>query len=203
MSVADVVNPIPDLVCITGGIGSGKSVVARLLRLENYPVFDCDWEATVLMETDPEVKREVRNLLGHDAYNADGSRNRQYISSRIFADEEMRKSLNAIVHAAVRKRMMEWLLSASRPAFVESAIPVVSGLAWLCEQVWIVDAPLDLRIARTIARSNLTEEEVRRRIQSQACEWTELERHWHIETIKNYREHSLLLQIEKLLNKTK
>ncbi len=90
-----------ELIGITGGIGSGKSVVSRILRLNGEMVYDCDTEARRIMETDEAVIGQLRALLGEEAYTSDGHLNKPHVA-RIFTDATLRNAVNAIVHAAVR-----------------------------------------------------------------------------------------------------
>ena len=187
------------MILICGGIGAGKSVVSRIIRLRGHEVLDCDYEARLLMEHDKQTRAEVQSLLGPEAYFADGSRNRAYISERVFGNPALLESLNAIVHgrirALIRSREEE---CGSGELFVECAIPTTSGISEMASEIWYVTAADDERISRVMARSLLSAEQVRSRIQVQQREYRNLPAEiTHI--IANDGSKSLLLQIEALI----
>lgn len=140
------------IIGITGGIGSGKSTIAHELAKRGYTVYDCDQEAKRIIAENPDVQQEIIDLLGEEAF-IDGEYNTKYVSSCVFPPSlkgrpgEALKRLNAIVHPAVGLDIMK-----RQPDFVESAILYESGLDILCDRVIVIDAPEDIRIARTIAR---------------------------------------------------
>ena len=135
------------IVGITGGIGSGKSTIAQALRQRGFSVYDCDAEAKRIIVEDEAVRKAIVGLLGEKAY-VDGKYNTAYVAQRVFEDAGLREQLNAIVHPAV-----EHDIRVKQPDFVESAILYESGLDKLCEKVIVVDAPEEIRLARTINRN--------------------------------------------------
>ena len=135
------------LIALTGGIGSGKSVVSRMLQVMGYQVYDCDSRAKQLMTDDETVRGQLIVEFGTETYLADGTLNRQHLSTVAFSNDEARARLNAIVHPAVGLDIMK-----RKPDFVESAILYESGLDILCDRIIVIDAPEEIRIARTIAR---------------------------------------------------
>lgn len=152
---------------ITGGIGSGKSVVSELLRSMGYPVFDTDREAKMLMETSTVIRTELIALFGPETY--EGNRlNRPYLASRIFTDENARLQVNGIVHPEVRRYLLEWSEAQnSEIVFFESAILYESNFYKMADRIWVVTAPDEIRIERTVARDKATPEQVRARMESQ------------------------------------
>lgn len=159
------------LIAITGGIGSGKSVVSRILRAYGYPVYDCDSEAKRIMDSDPTIKQQLREQISPDSVRADGSIDRPHIAKIVFADTACLAALNAIVHTAVRTHLRQWVENApDGPVFVETAILYESGLNEDVDTEWRVVAPDELRIARTIARSNLSRQQVVARMHAQETE---------------------------------
>lgn len=157
------------LVAITGGIGTGKSVVSRMLGVMGYPVYDCDSEAKRLMVSDEELVAGIKNLLGNDAYALDGSLNREYVASCIFSDKALVAQMNALVHPAVLRDITRWASNTgSESNFVETALLRESNMVVILDDVWEVTAPLELRIKRVARRSNLTEEQTRARISNQS-----------------------------------
>lgn len=136
------------IIGITGGIGSGKSTIARELARRGYAVYDCDREAKRIITEDERVRQQIISLLGAEAF-ADGKYNTDYVSRRVFAAPELLDALNAIVHPAVVQDILHQKASI---LFVESAILFESEIDRLCEQIVLVDAPEEVRLERTIAR---------------------------------------------------
>lgn len=149
------------IIGITGGIGSGKSTIAAELARRGYRVYDCDAEAKRIIAENRDVQAQIITLLGEEAF-ADGRYNTSFVARRVFTDASLLSQLNAIVHPAVKADVLR-----AKPDFVESAILYEAGLDRLCDRVVYVDAPLELRIARTVARDHCDAEQVRARIHSQ------------------------------------
>ena len=138
------------IIGITGGIGSGKSTIARELAKRGFVVYDCDQEAKRIVAENKEVQQAIIDLLGEEAFSNSQSQrqyNTVYVAKRVFSDPSLLVQLNAIIHPAVGKDILE-----KKPDFVESAILYESGLDKLCDKVIVVKAPEEVRIARTIAR---------------------------------------------------
>lgn len=159
----------PQLIAITGGIGSGKSVVSRILAILGYPVFDCDSEAKALMDKDPEIHRRLAAEI-HPATVVDGLIDRRVLAEIVFADREKLAILNSIVHSAVKERLTEWCHENEGVKFVETAILYSSGLNRMVDAEWHIDAPTELRVERVMKRNGLTREQVLARIESQKAE---------------------------------
>lgn len=188
------------LIGITGGIGAGKSVVSRILRLKGYQVYDCDSRAKWLMENSPAIFDPLIERYGPEVMSLCGL-NRTMLAERVFAIEEERLWLNALVHGAVRDDLLNWCDGLETGiGFVESAIMVSSKLDKICDWIWLVDAPLELRKARAMSRGGVTEENLELRIRSQRFEFDGLPPD-KVERIENDDSSSLLVQIERLLEK--
>lgn len=157
------------IIGITGGIGAGKSVVSRILRGLGYPVFDCDYEAKVLMGCNSELMRSLVELVGEATYS-NGELDRAYLASVIFTDAEKRSAVNKLVHTAVRQEFQRRAQDTSGLFFVEAAIMASSGLAALCDSVWVVDAPVELRFKRALERGGISPEDLSKRFESQSNE---------------------------------
>lgn len=155
------------LIAITGGIGSGKSVVSRVLRAMGYPVFDCDSEAKAIMDADTGIHRRLCQEI-HPAVVTDGLIDRRLLGEIVFNDSTRLAALNSIVHTAVKAHLAHWSESQSGPAFVETAILFESGLNASVDAEWRVESPLELRIERVMKRNGLTREQVEARIASQS-----------------------------------
>ena len=171
------------IIGITGGIGSGKSTIAHALAARGYAVYDCDQEAKRIIAEDQEVQAAICALLGDEAFAEVPSNqvpstkvyNTAYVASRVFAEPELLKQLNGIVHPAVKADIERSAISIQHSEFFffESAILYEAGLDGICDRIILVEAPEEVRIARTLQRDyhgEATEEninKVRARIQAQ------------------------------------
>lgn len=185
---------------ITGGIGSGKSVVSRILRCNGFVVYDCDTEAKRLMTEDLDLKEALKSQIGPEVYEKDGNLNRRFLSKKIFYDLNVRKKVNNLVHTAVFRDIQQEIDRHKEIFFVESAILATSSLTELCQEIWLVESPLSERIRRIINRDGLEEEEINRRIESQECEFEAIEKLKPI-VLENDDHTSLLVEIRKLTDK--
>jgi dephospho-CoA kinase len=169
------------IIAITGGIGAGKSVVSSMLRAMNYPVYDCDENAKRIMDTDAAIKKRLSDAFGEEVI-VDGTINRPRLSAIVFKDKEKLKQLNHIVHSSVLNDFQAQAADCdSRLFFVESAIVYQSGIDKIVDEVWLVDAPREVRVERVKRRNGLTESQVVARIESQRAELN----HHHDFTIVN------------------
>lgn len=192
------------LIAITGGIGSGKSMVSRMVQVMGYQVYDCDSRAKALMVHDKEVRQQLTEAFGDETFLADGSLNRVHLAEVAFADHDSRTRLNAIVHPATARDMSRWAeeqqSNGATIAFVETALLRTAGLDRLMNEVWHVTAPEEVRIQRVMARSGLTATQVKSRIAAQAVEET-VSSGEH--PLVNDGDTSLLAQVMQLLNQNK
>ena len=181
---------------IAGGIGSGKSVVSRLLSVMGYPTYDCDSRAKWLMNHNITLKNQITALLGMKAY-CGAVLDNGYVASRIFADGGLLKQINSLVHPVVKADIALWAEShEGRRCFVETALLTESGLGMMAQDVWVVDAPVDVRIERVARRSALTEAQIRKRISAQ----TDVTTLPGVHLIVNDGKCALLPQLLHLLN---
>lgn len=155
---------------LTGGIGSGKSTVARVFGVLGIPVFDADEESKRLLRGDPVVKNAVIAAFGAAVYPG-GELDRAALAAIVFNDPEALQRLNAIAHPAVRKRLGAWLDAQRSPyALVEAALLVDTGWYRSMDHLIVVTAAEPQRIKRVMARDGATEEEVRARMRHQVRE---------------------------------
>ena len=156
---------------ITGGIGSGKSTIAKQLRAMGYAVYDTDSEAKRLIVEDAHVRQQIEQLFGSEVYK-DGVYQTALVAQRVFADHSLLAKLNAIVHPAVKADIMCWAqkINHATPCFVECAILYQAGFDSLCDKVVAVTAPEDLRLARAIKRDCTSLNKVRARMRAQESE---------------------------------
>jgi dephospho-CoA kinase len=152
---------------LTGGIGSGKTTVAKIFETLGIPVFYADTEAKVLLDESEEIKSGLINLFGAALY-ADGKLNRKELASHIFNDKEAIQKVNSIVHPAVTKRFEEWRAK-QKATYVlqEAAILFETGGYKRFDKNILVSAPKEIRIKRIMQRDGLTEDEILARMQNQ------------------------------------
>lgn len=190
------------LIGITGGIGAGKSVVSRILRLRGEIVYDCDYEARRLMDFSQEIKCGIREGLGEECVAPDGNLDRKRIAEIVFSEREKLETLNRLVHSAVREDVMEILRKKNEERcprmFVESAILAGSRLAEICSEIWMVEADMELRFKRAIARGGIDSEDLRRRIHAQENEFSSLPPE-KVKVIRNDGTLSLLGSLDLLM----
>lgn len=158
----------PLIVGITGGIGSGKSTVARYLRAQGYKVYDTDKEAKKIQNENVDVRQATIQLFGNEAYT-DNIMNRAYIAKRVFEDKILLEKLNKIVHPAVKDDFLSWIEAnkLDKILFVESAILFESGFNLLVDKVLLISAKKETRIYRVMRRDKATREQVIQRIENQ------------------------------------
>ena len=164
---------------LTGGIGSGKSTIAKQLRQMGYAVYDTDSEAKRLIVEDAAVRKQMIQLFGSDVYK-DGIYQTAFVAQRVFTDKSLLAQLNAIVHPAVRADILRWATMQDSPSFrkrlgvglcfVECAILYQAGFDTLCDKVVAVTAPEEVRLARVLARDHSTIDKVRARMRAQEAE---------------------------------
>ncbi|HMC96871.1 MAG TPA: dephospho-CoA kinase [Flavobacteriales bacterium] len=155
---------------LTGGIGSGKSTVAAVLRVLEVPVFDADGAGKDLLDTDPALANAVKARFGDGLYR-DGRLDRKALADIVFADPKALSELNALVHPAVRRSFQDWIAEQKAPYVVmEAAILAETGGYAAFDRIIAVSAPEDLRVQRVMRRDGLGEEAVRARLRNQTGE---------------------------------
>ena len=153
---------------LTGGIGSGKSFVARHFLALGIPVYFADKEAKRLMNKDTNLKQAIKDLLGTEAYHTNGWLNRAYVAKQIFENRSHLKAINGLVHPAVKEDFLLWAnQQASSYVLEESAILFENGLDASFDKIIVVTAPEELRISRVIKRDSVTEKQVMARMKQQ------------------------------------
>lgn len=161
---------------ITGGIGSGKTHVSRLLSAEfRIPVYDSDSEARRLMVASEEIREGLVRLLGSGAYTPSGELCKPVVAQFLFASKSHAALVNAIVHPVVKADFLRWAASQVGDVAFESAILVEAGFREVVDCLLTVTAPEPLCVQRAMARDHAIEEQVRRRMACQAAENLRLE----------------------------
>lgn len=189
----------PYKIGITGGIGSGKSVVSRLLRLMDVPVYDCDSMAKRLMHENCSIREALISTVGDNVYDATGQLNRAYLASYIFGDANRVAAINRIVHPVVRADFKQWVWHTGKAIVaIESAILFEANMDGDVDTVWLIHAPEEIRLRRAMYRDASDEKAVRNRMKNQLSEQEYMDRADHI--VYNDNNHSLIKQVKDLLH---
>ena len=162
---------------ITGGIGSGKSYVCKLLAARGITVYDCDAAAKRLMRTSPTLRRQLTELIGTNTYQPDGMLNKAVVAQFLLASEQNAKAIDAIVHPAVFRDFIE-----SGVDWMESAILYESGINRLVDRVLVVTAPEPVRIRRIMQRDGISA--------GKAREW--IDRQWPQDRIRALADYEIV-----------
>ena len=156
---------------VTGGIGSGKTTVCRLFEEMDIPVYYADIEAKKLMNSDKELKRKIKELLGKEAYHRNGRLDRKYVASIVFKDKKKLEALNAIVHPAVAEDGKKWFAQQkTKYAIKEAALLVENASYKQLDFLIVVTAPVEMRIKRVVKRDKSDYNQVKLRIANQLPE---------------------------------
>jgi dephospho-CoA kinase len=167
------------IIGLTGGIGSGKSTVAKIFAQLGIPVLDADATAKAIMNEDRSVKTKLIELFGEDAYK-ENQLNRPYIAQIVFEDAFKLQQLNAIIHPITIQYAKEWASKQSAPYVIkEAALFFESGSSEGVEKIIGVTAPKHIRIQRVMQRDQITREDVIKRMEHQLedslkmklCDW--------------------------------
>lgn len=185
---------------ITGGIGSGKSVIASLLQLSGIPVYIADTESKKLTETSPVIRRKLTELFGEELY-AKGTLNKPLLASFIFGNPELLRKVNAIIHPEVDRHFNEWAKQQQTKACaIESAILFESGFNHIVDETLMIYAPMEVCIARALRRDVTTREEIIQRIQNQMSDELKKEKCDYV--IYNDNIHALIPQVAQFIHYT-
>jgi dephospho-CoA kinase len=183
---------------ITGGIGSGKSVVCRLFQVLGVPVYDSDFRAKWVMVNDAQLRDELRAAFGPETFDAQFQLNRTHLARVAFADPTALARLNELVHPAVGRDFARWvaLRAAEGHPYIlkEAALLYESGAYRQLDQIITVFAPLEIRQARVLRRDpHRTPDDVLAIIGKQMSEAEKMVRAEHI--IRNDDQHLLIPQV--------
>lgn len=161
------------VVGLTGGIGSGKTTVAKQFASLGIPVYIADEEAKKLMNNSKVIKRKLIQLFGNEAYIGN-QLNKPFIANIIFNDKSYLQKMNAIVHPKVASHFKKWLLKQQEPYVIkEVAILFENGSYKQCDYTITVTAPKKLRIVRLLKRDDTTEDKIEAIMKNQ---WTDDEK---------------------------
>ena len=153
---------------LTGGIGSGKSLIANIFNHLNIPVFNADTESSVILSTDFHVRKILTEWFGEVLF-AGGKPDRALLAKIIFTDHEALVKVNQLIHPMVRNRFMEWHVQHQNKPYVllEAAILFESGFHQFMDRTILVTCPEEVRIQRVIARDRCTPTDVINRMKNQ------------------------------------
>ena len=156
------------IVGLTGGIGSGKTIVSQLFKTLGCVIYNSDNRAKDLY-FNSEVKQQVISLLGQEVYTNNGELNKVFISQIVFSDDDKLKQLNAIIHPAVKKDFDLFVKSYLSNTLIikESALLFEENLYLNCDTTILVTAPTELKIERIIKRNSLSKTEIEKRMLTQ------------------------------------
>jgi dephospho-CoA kinase len=186
---------------ITGGIGSGKSLVSRIFTCLGAPVYDADSRAKALMSTDAELAELIKKEFGPLSYRPDGTLDRTYISRLTFGKSDRLEKLNNLVHPRVADDYKNWLQAQGERNYVlrEAALLYEAGSFKTIDKMIVVSAPENLKIKRVLARdSHRSREEVKAIMSSQWPDEEKLKRADFI--IYNDNQHLVIPQVLMLHN---
>ncbi len=161
------------IIGLTGGIGSGKSTIAKWFSESGIPVYNSDWEAKKLMNENEKIIFQLTELFGEKTYE-NGVYNSKFVASKVFEDKELLKKLNQIVHPEVFNHFHNWVKNQKAVFLVkEAAILFESGSYKDCDAVISVVADEKIRIGRVMNRDEISEKQIRQRMNNQ---WTDEQR---------------------------
>ncbi len=184
---------------ITGGIGSGKTTVCKVFETLGIPVFYADTVAKQLMTADPILVAGVKDTFGAASYTESGQLNNQHIAGIVFNNQLELDKLNALVHPAVFRAFDQW--SNTIPDTVpytlkEAALLFESGSYQMCDKTILVTAPLALKIARVMERDQVSEAQVRARMDKQFTDEQKAKMADYF--VQNTMDNSIILQVLEL-----
>ena len=161
---------------LTGGIGSGKSTVAKIFETLGVPVYNADEEAKKMMKSDEELKASLINNFGAETYK-DGLLDRKYLAAIVFNDDHKLELLNSLIHPATIRDASEWIKKQKSPYVIkEAALIFEAGAADMLDMIIGVSAPHELRIKRVMNRDGVSREEVLKRMSSQLDDEVKMKR---------------------------
>ncbi|WP_420573145.1 dephospho-CoA kinase [Kordia sp.] len=156
------------IVGLTGGIGSGKTTIAKMFHKLGVSIYIADIEAKKLMHTSVEIKEELIAAFGEETY-IDGELNRSYLSNIVFNKPEELKKINAIVHPRVGRHFKDWYAERSEEKYVikEVAILFENDSYKQCDKIITVVAPIEERFRRLLLRDKTTKQAIQNRMNNQ------------------------------------
>jgi|688.fasta_scaffold05987_20 dephospho-CoA kinase len=188
----------PAIICITGGIGSGKSTIAKYIESKGFPVYNSDLAAKKISESD-EVLLEIKAKISNEVF-INNQLDRKRLGQLVFEDKNLLNKLNGIIHPRVKKDFENWLLINQNHKFVfkESALVFEANLNKNCQKIISVLAPKAERIRRVKARDLLDEKEIKNRMKNQVSD--KIRRQFSDFCLYNKNLEKTLLKTDAILN---
>ena len=161
---------------LTGGIGSGKTIVATIFKVLGIPVYNADLAARRLMQQDPVLRQQIINAFGPESYLQNGL-NRPFISAIVFSNKAKLDLLNSIVHPHTIKDSQTWFNAQKSPYAIKEAALIFESAAWKkLDKIIGVYAPAELRIKRVVERDGISRQQVVQRMNQQMSEEEKMNR---------------------------
>ncbi len=184
---------------ITGGMGSGKSLVCEILKLHRIPIYDADSKAKQLNDNSPVIKEQLIALFGPELYTEDGRLDRRMLASYIFNNKEHLAKVNKIIHTQLALDFQEWTTAHQHHPIVaiDAAVLLEANFQQYVDKVITITAPEKIRIERVKQRDNLTEKEIKARMASQMSEEEKIKKSDFV--IINDNKRSLIQQVDNIL----
>jgi len=191
--------PSSKIIGLTGGIGSGKTTVAKYIEDCGFPVYYSDDRAKTIVNDNDDLKLKIKELLGEEAYDANGIYDRKYVAEKVFNDKELLQSLNEIIHPAVRLDFENWVSKQSKYlVFKETALLFELRLNLQCYKSLLVTAEDNIRIKRVMNRDGKTYREVETIMEKQMPEKNKIKQADYI-IYNNTNLNDLKEQTEKII----
>lgn len=184
---------------LTGGIGSGKSTAANLFKEKGVPVFEADKVSKSILSNNTDVKREVQQLLGDEAYGDDRQPDRKFIANRVFNDDRLLDGLNKILHPRVHESFDRWKDTTNSDYVIyEAAIIFEHGTEGQFDATLLITADKENRIKRVMERDQVTRKQVENRMENQWEDAEKIDKATYV--IENNALKKLALNIDQLHN---
>jgi dephospho-CoA kinase len=167
LSISSKENKEPILVGLTGGIGSGKSTIAKIFETLSVPIFNSDKEAKNIINNNSDVVNAIKKEFG-EVYK-DGELNSELVANIVFSDKAALEKLNAIIHPKVGEAFNKWISLHSEASILikEAAILIESGVYKELDKIILVTSPEEVRIKRVMSRDSISAAKVKERIGKQ------------------------------------
>ncbi|MGE6396565.1 dephospho-CoA kinase [Chryseobacterium scophthalmum] len=163
--------PAPKIIGLTGGIGSGKTTVAKFIEDFGFPVYYSDDRAKDIVNDNDDLKVKIKELLGDESYDENGLYNRKFVAEKVFNNKDLLQSLNEIIHPAVRLDFEDWVKKQTKYLiFKETALLFELKLHKQCYRSVLVTAEDNIRIKRVMDRDGKTYREVQSVMEKQMSE---------------------------------
>jgi dephospho-CoA kinase len=163
----------PRMIGVTGGIGSGKSLICKIFSCLGVPVYDADSRAKSIMTSDDVLTERIKATFGDGSYDTNGSLNRSFLASEVFSSNDKLEKLNQLVHPRVQLDFENWVEGNKMQPYVvkEAALLLESGSYKKLDQIIVVSSPVDVRMQRVLARDrHRSESDIRQIMSNQISE---------------------------------